>query len=102
MEDITKTPPPVMTPSSIGEMGTHMSYLRRDVDGVLTVLKDMAVKMDVSSREVNTKLDVMRDSFITRSEFGEHKKDIEKLASKDDVDFLKRIIFGACAFILNL
>lgn len=54
METELKSPPPVPAPGNIGELATHFSYLRRDVDELKTLIKDQ------------------RNGYVTRGDFEEH------------------------------
>jgi hypothetical protein len=92
MDNETKIPPPVPTPGNIGELSTHFSYLRRDVDELKTLIKDQ------------------KNGYVNRTDFEDHLKIdedhekrirlLEQIAS--DIPTLKKVVYGAVGLILTL
>lgn len=60
MEEV-KIPPPVPSAATIGELATHFSYVRRDVDEVKAITKVIVEK-----------LDIMKENYVTRMDFDKH------------------------------
>lgn len=77
-------------PGNIGELTTHFSYLRRDVDEIKNAVKDL------------------KNGYVTRLDFDEHLKadddhekrirTIESLVQ--DVATVKKIVYSCVALIL--
>ncbi len=99
-----------MTPSNIGEMATHISYMRRDIDEMKGIQRDM-----------NTKLDQLGTQYVERTEFLEHLKadadheariramennktiaEIQEQTAvmRDQIELLKKIVYGCISIIL--
>lgn len=69
---MSETEPPVQVPNTLEGVGIHLSYIRRDVDGI------------------SKKLDGLTTSFVTTVEFEEARKQSEKDRSQlnRSVEFL--------------
>jgi len=61
-----KTPPPVETIAGDG-VSIHLSYIRRDIDE----MKQTSLK---SYENINSKLDELKNGYVTVNEFTEHLK----------------------------
>lgn len=88
----TKTPPPVTSPGNIGELATHFSYLRRDVDEIKTGFKDL------------------KNGYVTRIDFEEHLKTDEDHENRlrmletslNDISTVKKLVYGCVGLMLTL
>lgn len=71
MDETTKIPPPVPSPTSLGELTTHFGYLRRDVDQNKIDQKKGFEDTQKSFESIIKRLDNLTDGYITKSEFAE-------------------------------
>lgn len=78
---------PVQLPTNIDGVNIHLSYIRRDLEGI------------------SKKIDTMAGAFVPTSEFITYKKVIEdelkEKASKEEIDPLRKVVYGVVALVLT-
>ncbi len=107
MDDPTKLPPPVIP---TGDVSTHLSYMRRDMDETKINAAKSFDKLDRSIADINSKLDRLTDGYVTRIDFDEHlKADADHEAririletASSDLATIKRLVYGCVGLLLTL
>ena len=118
-----KIPPPIIIEDS-QSVATHLSYVRRDLDQYNINQKQGFHDMNGRIDSLDEKLDRMAEGFVSQSQFSDHlkvdndhenrirelekfsrecieaQKSIDSLARKDEVELLKKIVYGAVGIIL--
>lgn len=100
--DETKIPAPI--PTAGGDVGTHLAYIRRDIDEIKRTY-------ELGMKDIQENLHELKGVYVTAQQFKDSQdsmsKEIEEtkelvgsMISKDEFDPVKKVVYGMVALVL--